>query len=70
MCSSIDVVSVVSVVVSGLLLLPCSHENMILANENAKHPRLLSVVQILHAKIEVYVLLPCFIYIEAVNEFM
>jgi uncharacterized FAD-dependent dehydrogenase len=62
---SMNVVSVFCVVASGLLL-PHSYENSFLANGRSKHPRLLSEVHTHHA-IEVYVLLLCFIYIEAVD---
>jgi hypothetical protein len=46
LCGSINVVSVMCVVVSGLLLLPHSHENTFLANGRTKHP-ILSEVQII-----------------------
>jgi hypothetical protein len=51
MCSSINVVGVACVVVTGLLLLPHIHENMFLANRREKHPRLLREVQTHHAKL-------------------
>jgi hypothetical protein len=44
LCSSINVVGVVCVVVSGRLLSTCCHENTFLAYGKAKHPSLLSEV--------------------------